>query len=614
MKREIEAKEGTFVYEAFQITDFQGGSRTSALNGNSYKIFPFCQYYIQNIEVPIKINKGAIEYLYSGLYASTNAEVNKLPFIGTSSSMFNISSGYIEKSYDKIADRLVFRMNGNASISDFSVTISISVNTANYHLPLTNNITCYIESGKTTVNSNLLMNADAKVIIKEGATVDIASGKSLFIYDSDDWMSGFVFDKKKLAPLRYTIPFATTNGTSSGTPIRTDEKIVDAAIQVDGTLNVIGKIYTSPGNANIYSSACGKVIFSNSVTEATTIVYHLNEISGSSFMASISSTYSTTMLPAKLHNGDDSYIATAGSAAGDQFVYSKNAEKWMKNPKTITWNANGGTTDASVMAYSEGAFLGELPAAYRDGYTLDGWFTAASGGTQISQTTKVTATTTYYAHWTAKVFNIDYKDQGKAAFSGTHVDNPSLHPTTHTYGTATTLNDATKPGNIFGGWHTISNCKDASHVTSLDATAYDADITLYAKWTPIDYTIAYTAPTNGNYTISVDGGTASATDKTANYGQTVTLSATPDPGYVLASWTVTKEGGGTVTVTGNQFTMPDDNVTITANFAVDAYYTITIKASPAGYGSVSEETISSVPYGSTVTIEGNTLTIEGPCQ
>jgi uncharacterized repeat protein (TIGR02543 family) len=68
------------------------------------------------------------------------------------------------------------------------------------------------------------------------------------------------------------------------------------------------------------------------------------------------------------------------------------------------------------------------------------------------------------------------------AFSGTHTDTPSAHPTSHTYNTATNLNGATKAGYTFGGWYTTSACT-GDPVTSLGATDYTADITLYAKWT-----------------------------------------------------------------------------------------------------------------------------------
>ena len=48
--------------------------------------------------------------------------------------------------------------------------------------------------------------------------------------------------------------------------------------------------------------------------------------------------------------------------------------------------------------------------------------------------------------------------------------------------------------------------------------------------------------------------------------KTVTLTATPDKGYQFSSWIVTKDGGGTVEVTNNKFTMPASNVTVSATF------------------------------------------------
>jgi len=93
----------------------------------------------------------------------------------------------------------------------------------------------------------------------------------------------------------------------------------------------------------------------------------------------------------------------------------------------------------------------------------------------------VTGATTIAASFTPHVYSITYLDQGGAAFSGTH---ESGYPTTHTYNTATTLKSASKTGYTFGGWYTNSACTGDA-VTSLGATAYTADITLYAKWTPV---------------------------------------------------------------------------------------------------------------------------------
>jgi hypothetical protein len=47
---------------------------------------------------------------------------------------------------------------------------------------------------------------------------------------------------------------------------------------------------------------------------------------------------------------------------------------------------------------------------------------------------------------------------------------------------------------------------------------------------------------------------------------TVTLSATPETGYCLSSWDVRDASNNSITVTNNQFTMPESNVTVTATF------------------------------------------------
>ncbi|MBR1921212.1 MAG: InlB B-repeat-containing protein, partial [Kiritimatiellae bacterium] len=69
---------------------------------------------------------------------------------------------------------------------------------------------------------------------------------------------------------------------------------------------------------------------------------------------------------------------------------------------TVTFNANGGTATPATATVKEGEAVGALPTATRDGYTFDGWYTAATGGTQVAATTKVTANVTYYAQWTAE--------------------------------------------------------------------------------------------------------------------------------------------------------------------------------------------------------------------
>ncbi len=66
---------------------------------------------------------------------------------------------------------------------------------------------------------------------------------------------------------------------------------------------------------------------------------------------------------------------------------------------TVTFNANGGT-GSTTRTVADGKAVGTLPTPTWIGYKFAGWYTASSGGMQISASTVVTANVTYYAHWT----------------------------------------------------------------------------------------------------------------------------------------------------------------------------------------------------------------------
>ena len=70
----------------------------------------------------------------------------------------------------------------------------------------------------------------------------------------------------------------------------------------------------------------------------------------------------------------------------------------------ITFNANGGKmsdNDAETLTVGLSKIT-TLPSAYRSSYKLDGWYTAAEGGNQITLASLIAANTpaTVYAHWT----------------------------------------------------------------------------------------------------------------------------------------------------------------------------------------------------------------------
>ena len=107
--------------------------------------------------------------------------------------------------------------------------------------------------------------------------------------------------------------------------------------------------------------------------------------------------------------------------------------------------------------------------------------------------------------------------------------------------------------------------KTATNVTVTDNkfTMPDEDVTVTAtfkekeKPTPVEHKITIAETTNG---------TVTANPASAAKDAEVTLTVTPAEGYKLDKLTVAGKTATNVTVTDNKFTMPDEDVTVTATF------------------------------------------------
>ena len=329
------AESGATVYEFYQIADFRGGSASSAMG---HGVFPFSQYFVQNIEVPLTLNAGANEQVYSGVYASSTTFTTAINFIGDTG-MFKVESGSFTKDYDEKTDRLVFTVNGEAALNTLSLKLaSMSVNSASYVLPITNNITINIQSGNVTINQDAALLAGVEVNIAEGAGLTVANGKNIYFYDSDEWNSdNFVWGPCKFKSVAYA-PGKAYN--------RSNNDLVDAKMDVNGSVTAIGAIYTTEGGANICSSSgTGKYIQQGTPGTATA-TYQYNASSNA---------VTIPITAAKLHNADGSYADTKGKNSGTTFYYSngvwgtakpcdhKNTE--IRNAKDATCTKDGYTGD-----------------------------------------------------------------------------------------------------------------------------------------------------------------------------------------------------------------------------------------------------------------------------
>ena len=149
--------------------------------------------------------------------------------------------------------------------------------------------------------------------------------------------------------------------------------------------------------------------------------------------------------------------------------------------KCIKFNANGGTVSASNRYLANGDAVGNLPTPIRTGYTFAGWYTAASGGAQISTSTTISTNTTYYAHWTTNSYMIAYDANGGFGL---------IEPMTTTYDEDISLasNGFTNYAKQLFGWATEADGQvvyglgqDVRNLTAENGST----VTLYAVWEPL---------------------------------------------------------------------------------------------------------------------------------
>lgn len=97
-------------------------------------------------------------------------------------------------------------------------------------------------------------------------------------------------------------------------------------------------------------------------------------------------------------------------ADGDYFAAIKDFTVTTIEPWTVTFSPNyEDAGPATTRPVADGEAIGELPVVARDGYIFTGWFTAATGGTQITAETPVTSNMIVYAQWVKSVGDITYE-------------------------------------------------------------------------------------------------------------------------------------------------------------------------------------------------------------
>ena len=99
------------------------------------------------------------------------------------------------------------------------------------------------------------------------------------------------------------------------------------------------------------------------------------------------------------YNANGGNVSASGKTVSQIFT-SWNTSKNGSGKTYLPGAIYSGNADLTLYAQYSNPSVGTLPTPTRSGYTFDGWYTAKDGGTKVSESLKVTANITLYAHWT----------------------------------------------------------------------------------------------------------------------------------------------------------------------------------------------------------------------
>ena len=189
---------------------------------------------------------------------------------------------------------------------------------------------------------------------------------------------------------------------------------------------------------------------------------------------------------------------------------------------TVAFTADGGGAVASITGLDGSSIT--LPSDTYPGYSFTGWFTAASGGTEVGGAGASYAISlggiTLYAQWSANAtddYSFDAAGGAPTPTAGSGLD-----------GTTITLPGApTRAAYTFAGWNDGTTTYGASSPYTLSSGG--GAIVFTAQW----------SAAMDNYSFNTAGGSPTPTAGSGSNGTTITLPAAPtQAGYTFAGWSV----------------------------------------------------------------------------
>jgi len=140
--------------------------------------------------------------------------------------------------------------------------------------------------------------------------------------------------------------------------------------------------------------------------------------------------------------------------------------KWQINIYTITFNSNGGSNVASIVAAYESPLVKPFDPT-KEGMAFGGWFVDTNFQFEYTYWVMPAANFTLHAKWISNSTNISFETDG-----GTPITTLS-----HNLSDELVIPTPTRQGYIFTGWYIDESCTTLFHAEEISME----DVTLYAK-------------------------------------------------------------------------------------------------------------------------------------
>lgn len=194
-------------------------------------------------------------------------------------------------------------------------------------------------------------------------------------------------------------------------------------------------------------------------------------------------------------------------------------------PFTVTFDSNGGTGSMVPMTFTATGRPLTANSFTRAGFTFAGWATIPTGSVAYANSAvyNTIGNVTLFAVWTPVTYTITFSANGGSG---------SMAAMTFTAtGRALTVNSFTRAGYTFAGWARSAT----GAVAFANSAVYNTigNVTLFAVWTPIEYTITFNA----------NGGTGTMPAQVFTVvGEPVNANSFARVGYTFAGWATTPTG------------------------------------------------------------------------